>query len=342
MRKEQGDTKEVLQLKTDLKNKTLGKCYVLYGEEDYLRLYYFRQMKKQLLDPLTEDFNYHRLTAENFSLQLLADSMEALPMMGERTLVHLDDAPLLELKSEGDINAAVALLSDIPEHCCLVLTYANLKPDKRKKLWKTLDKNGVVAEFRYQKETELRPWIIRHFKARGKTISSSLCNELMSLCGLSMSRLQGEIEKICAYSDSDTIVKSDLTEVVEPTLEAAVFEIFSCIADKKFDRALETLQVLIRQQEEPIAILAAMGTQLRRLRAAKYFQRNDEFSEVTGASGFMVGKTMTQARHFSEEFCDKAVLLCRDTDYQIKTSYDDKNRLLEILILKLAEEARND
>lgn len=341
MKKPQGDTPGTIKLKKDLKEKKLGRCYVLYGEEDYLRLYYFRQMKKQLLDRLTEDFNYHRLTSENFSLQMLADSLEALPMMGERTLVHLDDAPLLEL-NEDDAKIAADILSNLPEHCCLVLTYADLKPDRRKKLWKLLEKYGVIAEFRYQNESELRPWIVRHFRARGKTISPHLCNELISLCGLSMSRLQGEIEKICAYSGADTIVSSDLTEVVEPTLEAAVFEIFNCIADKKFDRALQTLQVLLKQQEEPIAIVAAMGTQLRRLRAAKYFQRNDEFTEVTGISGFMVGKTMTQARRFTEAFCDRAVILCRDTDYQMKTSYDSRENLVEMLILKLAEEARRD
>ena len=342
MKKAQGDTKGTTQLKNDLKDKKLGRCYVLFGEEDYLRLYYFKQMKKQLLDKLTEDFNYHRLTAENFSLQLLADSLEALPVMGERTLVHLDDVPLLEIKAEDEIESITKMLSDIPEHCCLIVTYSNIKPDKRKKIWKVLEKNGCIAEFRYQKETELRPWIVRHFRAHGKNISTALCNELLSLCGCSMSRLLGEIEKICAYSGTDTIVRSDLTEVVEPTLEAAVFEIFNYMADRKFDKALETLQVLLKQQEEPIAILAAIGTQLRRLRAAKYFQRNDEFSAVTGVSGFMVGKTMTQARRFTEEFCDKAVILCRDTDYQMKTSYDSRENLLEMLILKLAEVARHD
>ena len=36
------------QLKTDLKQRRLGRCYVLYGEEDYLRRYYLQQMQKLL------------------------------------------------------------------------------------------------------------------------------------------------------------------------------------------------------------------------------------------------------------------------------------------------------
>ena len=78
------------QLKNDLKQKSPGRFYVLYGEEDYLRRYYTEQLKKQLLDELTADFNFHRLTAENFSVQALSDSMEALPMMAERSLILVE------------------------------------------------------------------------------------------------------------------------------------------------------------------------------------------------------------------------------------------------------------
>ena len=33
------------RLKTDLKQKQLGRCYVLYGEEDYLREQFFEEIK---------------------------------------------------------------------------------------------------------------------------------------------------------------------------------------------------------------------------------------------------------------------------------------------------------
>ena len=57
---------------------------------------------------------------------------------------------------------------------------------------------------------------------------------------------------------------------------------------------------------------------------------------------FAANKTMSQARRLSERFCSRAVLLCSDTDFKLKRSYDDPKRLLEMLILTLAEEARHD
>ena len=50
---------------------------------------------------------------------------------------------------------------------------------------------------------------------------------------------------------------------------------------------------------------------------------------------------MEAARRFRPEFCRKAAELILETDYQMKTSFDDSERLLELLILRLAQEAGN-
>ncbi len=329
------------QLKTDLKNKAPGRFYIIYGDEDYLCRYYYEQLRKQLLDDLTADFNFHRLTSENFSLQLLAESLEALPMMAERSLIQLDEIDLFSF-NESESEQLAELLTDVPDYCCLVMTYSDFKPDKRKKLWKTIEKNAVLAEFKYQSETELRPWIVRHFKAAGKSIGPEMCNYLLSLSGNSMTRLLNEIEKICNYSGAETIVRADIDAVVEPTLEAVVFQLTDALAERKFDLAVERLHVMFKMQTEPIPIVAAIGSRMRRLRAAKILKNADELAAVCALAPFAAGKTMTQARRFSEKFCDRAVILCCETDYKLKTSYDDAQRLVEMLILELAQEARND
>lgn len=334
------------QLKNDLKQKSPARFYVLYGEEDYLRRYYAEQLKKQLLDELTEDFNFHRLTTENFSLQTLSDSLEALPMMAERSMVLVEEVDLFELP-ESDRERLTAMLADVPEYCCLVLTYTDFKPDKRKKkLWDAIEKNAVLAEFRYQSESDLRAWIARHFRALGKQIAPELCTYLLQQCGLSMTRLDGEIQKICAFSGAETVVRADIDAVVEPTLDAVAFQLTDALAQRDFGAALERLQVLLKMQTEVIPIVAAVGAQMRRLNAAKILQAEgkgaQELASLCGIAPYAAGKTMTLSRRFSERFCRQAMLLCCQTDYQIKTSYDTPERLAEMLILSLAEEARHD
>ena len=50
---------------------------------------------------------------------------------------------------------------------------------------------------------------------------------------------------------------------------------------------------------------------------------------------------MEAARRFKPEFLRKAANLVLETDYKMKTSFDDNERLMELLILQLAQEARN-
>ena len=339
-----GSSAGCTQLKKDLKEKRLGSFYILSGEEDYLRRYYLDEMKKQLLDELTESFNFHRLTNETFSLQALSDALQALPMMAERSMVLLEDVNLFEC---DDTETLTALLNDVPPECCLVVHVGEFKPDKRKKkLWEAIEKNAVLADFAYQSETDLRPWIARHFRSAGKQIAPELCTYLLQQCGLSMTRLHGEILKICAYSGADTIVRSDIDAVVEPTLEAVVFQITDALGQRDFGRALERLNVLLKLQTEPIPIVAAIGAQMRRLYAAKLLQNAgksaEALSSLCGIAPYAATKTMQQSRRVSERFCRRTVEHCCRTDYQIKTSYDDPERLTELLILTLAEEAGRD
>ena len=42
-------------------------------------------MKKIVLDPLTESFNFHRLNSETFEIRAVADAVENLPMMADST-----------------------------------------------------------------------------------------------------------------------------------------------------------------------------------------------------------------------------------------------------------------
>lgn len=50
---------------------------------------------------------------------------------------------------------------------------------------------------------------------------------------------------------------------------------------------------------------------------------------------------MSAAGKFSAKFYANAAELVLETDRQMKTSFDDKQRLLELLLMRLSQEARN-
>ena len=82
---------------------------------------------------------------------------------------------------------------------------------------------------------------------------------------------------------------------------------------------------------------------MRRISAARTLLDNGkqtgELMKLTGMKEYPARKAMEAARRFRPEFCKKAAELVLEVDYRMKTSFDNQNRLLELLILQLAQEA---
>ena len=347
MAKKQSQGNSLQILKNAIKSKELARLYFFHGEESFLLNHYLGQMKKLLLDPLTESFNFHRLNNETFDIRSFADAVENLPMMAESTFVQVDDVDLFKM-NDGDRTKMVEILSDIPDYCTVVFTYVTVswKPDKRlKKLWDAVSENGEIVEFAKQDQKDLIAWVTRHFAARKKQISTDLCAYLIDITGGTMTALSGEIDKICAYSGADQIRKTDIDAVTEPVLDAVVFQMTDQLSTGRYDQALLKLQQLLKMQQEPLAILGAVGGHFRRLSAARTLLDNgrnaSDLQKLCGIPDYPARKTMEAARRLTPAFCAKAAALVLETDYSIKTSFDDSERLLELLILQLAQEARN-
>ncbi len=343
------ETQQMLPaLKLAIREKRLGRLYIFHGEEAFLRNHYLGQMKKLLLDQLTESFNYHKLTKETFDLQSFADAVESLPMMAESTLVVVDDIDLFKLP-ESDREKLANIFCDIPDYCTVVILYESVewKPDKRlKKLWDAIAKHGTVVEFARQEQRELINWVTRHFAAGKKQITPDLCSYLIDLTGGTMTALAGEISKICAYSEADRITRSDIDAVTEPVLDAVIFQMTNLMAQGKYPAALAKLQQLLKMQEEPIKLLGGIGRQFRQIGTARTLLDHGkgiaDVMRLFNMKEYPAKMLLDSARRFTPRFCKEASRLILEADYGMKTSLDEPERLLEVLVMELSQEARND
>ena len=332
-------------LKADLREKKPQHLYIFHGEEDYLRNHYLGALKKLLIDGPAEDFNFHRFDARTMDLAAFSDAVDAIPVMAEASFIQVDDVDLYQLGSD-DREQMAAILSDIPDYCHIVFVYDTCpwKPDRRmRKFHAVIEQNARIVEFTRQSERELMSWVSRHFSSRGKRITPELCRYLINLCGASMSTMVSEISKVSSYCTAQDISRADIDAVVEPVLDAVVFELTDAVAEGRYAGALQTLHNLLRMQEEPIPILGAIGANLRRAAAAKTLLKagkgTDALMKLYAMSSYPAQKAFGFARRVPDRFFKTALPLCAETDYQIKTSYDDPEALLELLILRLAQEA---
>ena len=323
-----------------LKERGPERLYLLWGPEDYLREQYLFQLKKICLPEGEDDFSYKRIDGPALDANAFQQAVDAMPFMTEHTLIELRDVDINKL---ADADACMKTISDIPDYCTIVFVQnAEYEPDGRLRFVKTLRSEGKELKFTQQSQGMLTDWIVRRFAAAGKSIELSAAQRLIFISGDLMSRLIPEIEKIAAYASNDKVTQEDVEAVANHIPEAVVFEMTELMAQKKVNSALSVLsELLADKNNEPIMMLAVLGKQMRQLYAARLaLEKNLGTKYVMEVCSmkydYIAAKLLTAAKGFTLTQLRRAVELCAETDYQMKSSGADPKELLKEAVLRIA------
>ena len=318
--------------------------YIFYGEERYLLQTMAQQLKDLLIPESFEEFNYHRLTGKGLTVQELAETAEAMPMMAEHTLITVTDMDIFKL-DEGQRTALIQLLSDFPPYCTLVFLYEQVpykRDGKMKKLCAALNEYVQEVEFVQQERSDLLKWLKRRFAATGHDIDQTAADHLLFTCGSLMRGLIPEIEKIAAYAKGERITVADIDAVAEPVLDARIFDMTNAVTARDYDRAAAILSELLRMQTEPIVILAALGKELRRLYTARLALDGGKdriwLKELWSMSSDYPAKLLLQAaRKVDHAWCRQAVKRSQTLDRRMKSERNmDSEGELKLFLMELA------
>ena len=323
-----------------LKERGPERLYLLWGPEDYLREQYLFQLKKICLPEGEDDFSYKRIDGPALDANAFQQAVDAMPFMTEHTLIELRDVDINKL---ADADACLKTISDIPDYCTIVFVQnAEYEPDGRLRFVKALRSEGKELKFTRQSQGMLTDWIVRRFAAAGKSIELSAAQRLIFISGDLMSRLIPEIEKIAAYASTDKVTQEDVEAVANHIPEAVVFEMTELMAQKKVNSALSVLsELLADKNNEPIMMLAVLGKQMRQLYAARLaLEKNLGTKYVMEVCSmkydYIAAKLLTAAKGFTLAQLRRAVELCAETDYRMKSSGADPKELLKEAVLRIA------
>lgn len=243
----------------------------------------------------------------------------------------------------------IALLEDLPPYCCIVFVYDIIpyKPNRTmKKLHKAVSTYVECVEFRAASSSDLVAWIARRFKALDKQIDRQTCEYLIFLCGGLMTGHLPEINKIAAYAKGKTVTQKDIDAVADPVLSAEVFKLSDAVLQRNYDLAASILGDLLKMQIEPILILAALGSQLRRIYTARLAIDSGkdrywlmELWEMK--SDYPAKLLMSAARHTTADWCADAVKMCQVLDRRMKSEKGvDAAGELKLLLVRLGAQQR--
>ena len=167
---------DVKQIVADIKKGQIKPIYFLMGEEPYYIDAISDYIEKNVLAEEEKGFNQMVLYGRDVSVDDIVSNAKRYPMMAERQVVIVKEAQ--------DLSRTIEKLASYAENpqptTVLVLNYKYKKIDKRKALYKTLKKAGVVFESKKLYENQVADWIRRVLSGQKYTISPKASQMLLS------------------------------------------------------------------------------------------------------------------------------------------------------------------
>ena len=333
------------KLKKDLKEGKIENFYFIYGEEKYMVEYYTDKVISSTLKNNINDFNFSVFSHDNLNLDNLLDSIEAISFMTPLKCVKLSNIDIEKLNTE-EIKRIKDIISDLPSTTVLIIsqTAIDINPKKSSK-WqsfiKACEKSGSVVECQKLSRNSLIKQISNWVNKLNCKISADTAGYLVDNCSESLIELKNEVQKLTAFKTGGEINNKDIDDVVNKRLEANVFELTKLIFGNNKKGAINNLNILLYNKEEPIAILAILSgvfIDMYRVKTAELYRHyTDVFPGYFNYKGKEF-KLNIASRHCKNMPLDKiinCIEILTETDLKLKSSRVDKKILMDEMIGKL-------
>lgn len=319
-----------------IKEELIYPCYLLYGAEGYLRKQNFQKLLKYLADP-ADTMNCTIYQGAGVEVEKIIDLAETLPFFAKRRVIVLKDTGLMKQSND--------LLSDYLNDQApdTVFIFLEEEIDKRSRLYKQLERDGLAVEYVPQQEKILFAWMNARMKSVQKTMLDSVKGYLLDLTGENMELIDKELEKLIAYAwDRNEITLQDVKLLCPNQLEDQIFEMVKAISEKKQEQALKYYYELLGLKVAPIKILALINRQFQQILHLRDSKKKG-LSESTIASNwgmrdFVVRNILSQSRNYDLNQVRWAFELGVQTDQDIKEGRITDQLAVELLILELSSE----
>ena len=227
-------------------------------------------------------------------------------------------------------NAVVVLGSVFP------LERSKLKAGKSaQKLIAQCKAIGYVEELAKPRPFELKAMMIDRAKAQGTSLPDGAAAALLERCGEDPFLLENEVDKLCALSGYQTVTAAMVADMGTVSLEADVFEMIRMITAKNATGACKKLQTLLRLQQEPIAITAAMiGSYVDLYRVKLGAARKKNYSTVFKdfgykGSDYRLKRSAETASHYTLGQIEACLQVLLELDQSLKSQPVEEQILLE-------------
>ena len=301
------------------------------------------------------DYGGERVEGKDFTLSEALERLEGASLFASRKLLMVDEPPYLAVKSKGSARdeeeaeeagkkSGEKIAGQLEQFIerekvgktpTRIILFRTLAVDRRRRLFKLLEKKGSVVDCAPLKGPELSRWIRERLAGRGKNIEPAAIQRLLWSGDNNLYTLANELDKYSSYlGEGEKTITTGVVELLfSGDMQGNIFTLTDALSKGNLDQALQVLSLLSGKREEPLRIFFMLVRHFRLLLSARSL-REEKMSpgQHPGALGvhpFEARKLYSQSAAFSCASLEEIIIFLQKIDYQIKTGQAPPQQALE-------------
>ena len=312
--------------------------YLLSGTESYFIDAILAALTSKLVEETYRDFDYTLFFGKEANISKIIETAKRYPLMAKYNLVVIKEAQEISNTAYEEL-ASYAARPAIQS--IVIVCYMQKAFDKRKKLFKIVEKTGEILTVKPLHEDQIPKWIIDHTKSLKLDLTPKAIQLISSYVGTNLGRLSSELKKLKLVTKPDEKIDEDSIEkYVGISKKFNSFELQKAIGIGNFSLAFRITQYLSRNKKiYPLAlILSSLHSYYQKLLLLKGIEKPKDAVSSIGISPYFLKEYEAAAKRLNMRQIRTAMGYVFEADLKskgIKGDNSESNEILETLILRL-------
>ena len=228
--------RQVRSLIEEVKSGDFKPVYLLMGEEPYYPDLLCQAIIDNCLQDWEKDFNELICYGADVDADAVITAARRFPMMAERQLVVVKEAQAMKTLEDLALYCQKPLDSTV-----LVILMHGASADKRKSLYKTVLKQGVIVESLPLRDYETEKWVMTYYAERGLQIDPEAARLLVESAGTDLGKIAVETEKLLKNLPEGvrSISAEDIEKNIGISRQFSIFELTKALSFRDAVRAVK-------------------------------------------------------------------------------------------------------
>ncbi|MBI9041415.1 DNA polymerase III subunit delta [Lutibacter sp.] len=310
---------DVAKIVSDIKSGNIKPIYFLMGDEPYYIDKISDFIDKTILTEEEKGFNQMVLYGRDITIEDIVENAKRYPMMAEKQVVIVKEAQ--------DLSRTIENLTTYAEHpqpsTVLVICYKYKTIDKRKKLYKAINKCGLVYESKKLYENQIADWIRRVLSGKKYQIEGKATLMLVEFLGNDLSKISNELDKLMVVIPAgSTITPNHIEENIGISKDYNNFELRKAVGERNVLNVNRIINHFAQNQKAnplvvTISLLHGFFTQLLIYHSLKD-KSNSSVARGLGVNPFFVPDYITAGKNYPMRKVSQVIALLRDADVKSK------------------------